>query len=159
VPEEPLAYFITFRCYGTWLPGDDRGADRWRDQPGDPFLPPNRGIAGSARSRMKHPPVQLDIAQRACVEATVRRVCQHRSWTLAALNVRTNHVHLVVSAAESPERMMNTLKSWATRDLRAARLMAEEVRPWLQHGSTRYLWNDAQLETACIYVLEAQDKL
>src|SRR6185437_3218042 len=25
VPDEPLAYFLTFRCNGTWLPGDSRG--------------------------------------------------------------------------------------------------------------------------------------
>jgi hypothetical protein len=29
----PLAYLITFRCYGTWLHGDERGSvDRFRNQ-------------------------------------------------------------------------------------------------------------------------------
>jgi hypothetical protein len=26
---DPLAYFITWTCYGTWLPGDDRGWTKW----------------------------------------------------------------------------------------------------------------------------------
>jgi hypothetical protein len=26
---EPLGYFITWTCYGTWLPGDDRGWTSW----------------------------------------------------------------------------------------------------------------------------------
>jgi REP element-mobilizing transposase RayT len=158
VPENPLAYFITFRCYGTWLPGDARGSERWRDKPGDPFLLPNRGIAGSARSRMRHTPITLDAPKRLCVEATVRRVCEHRAWALSAINVRTNHVHLVVSGAESPERIMNALKSWSTRDLRSAGLLGTDVTPWSQHGSTRYLWDEAQVDSACTYVLEAQDR-
>ncbi len=31
----PLAYFITFHCYGTWLQGDAPGSvDRSHNQPG-----------------------------------------------------------------------------------------------------------------------------
>ncbi len=36
----PLAYFITFRCYGTWLHGDRRGSvDRFHNIYGTPRLP------------------------------------------------------------------------------------------------------------------------
>jgi hypothetical protein len=36
----PLAYFITFRSYGSWLHGDERGSvDRSHNQYGSPFLP------------------------------------------------------------------------------------------------------------------------
>src|SRR5262249_42685946 len=41
-PDRPLAYLITFRCYGTWLHGDERGStDRHRNQYGTPFIPSN----------------------------------------------------------------------------------------------------------------------
>jgi len=33
---EPLAYFLTWTTYGTWLPGDERG---WVRRPGNSNLP------------------------------------------------------------------------------------------------------------------------
>ena len=40
--EFALAYFITFRCYGTWLHGDERGSvDRFHNIYGMPFIPKN----------------------------------------------------------------------------------------------------------------------
>ncbi len=52
---------------------------------------------------------------------------------------------------------MTTLKSWATRRLREAGLVGDAIRPWSEHGSTRYLWEDRDVEGACWYVLNAQD--
>jgi hypothetical protein len=38
----PLAYFITFHTYGTWIHGDDRGSvDRHHNLYGTPMLPPD----------------------------------------------------------------------------------------------------------------------
>jgi hypothetical protein len=38
----PLAYLITWTCYGTWLHGDERGAaDLDHNIPGTPYLPPD----------------------------------------------------------------------------------------------------------------------
>jgi len=38
----PLAYLITFRCYGTWLHGDERGSvDRFHNQYQSPSAAPN----------------------------------------------------------------------------------------------------------------------
>jgi hypothetical protein len=40
--DTPLAYFISFRTYGTWLHGDERSStDRFHNQYGSPFIPPN----------------------------------------------------------------------------------------------------------------------
>ena len=37
-----LAYLITFRSYGTWLHGDDRGSiDRFHNRYKSPYIPPN----------------------------------------------------------------------------------------------------------------------
>jgi hypothetical protein len=38
----PLAYFITFTCYRTWLHGDERGSvDDEHNAPGTAVLPPD----------------------------------------------------------------------------------------------------------------------
>jgi REP element-mobilizing transposase RayT len=158
VPDQALAYLITFRCYGTWLPGDERGSHRWHDKRGAPALPVDPGIARNAQRRMSQSATSLDPAQRVCVENAVRDVCEHRLWRLLAANARSNHVHAVVSGAETPERIMNTLKSWSTRALRSALLVPAETVLWSRHGSTVYLWDEGQVDNACAYVLHGQDK-
>jgi hypothetical protein len=41
--EIPLAFLITFRSYGTWLHGDERGSvNRFRNQYKSPRLPPEK---------------------------------------------------------------------------------------------------------------------
>jgi hypothetical protein len=62
-----------------------------------------------------------------------------------------------VSGAGTPERIMNTLKVWSTRALHADGLLAPDVSAWSRHGSTRYLWKERDVESACTYVMEAQD--
>ena len=156
---EPLAYFITFRCFGTWLPGDVRG---WTDRPvhaRDMSLRSSHpGLQSIARDAMADSLFTLERPHRQTVVAAIRDVYAHRGGTLHALNVRTNHVHLVVSANSSPDQAMTVLKAWSTRRLREVGLIAEGVKPWSRHGSTRYLWRVDQIEAAVSYVLEGQGR-
>jgi hypothetical protein len=46
---------------------------------------------------------------------------------LHALNVRTNHVHTVVTASRKPEQVLNGLKANATRQLRNEGLWLKPV--------------------------------
>src|SRR5205085_7730420 len=88
----PLAYLITFRCYGTWLHGDERGSvDRDHNRYGTPLIPPNERWRQHNEQSLKHPPVELDSARRAAVEAAIRETCEKRGWLLLAINIRTNH--------------------------------------------------------------------
>ncbi len=151
-------YFITFSCYGTWLHGDERGsADREHNLPGTPYL-----VGDEARERrefaaLKHPPATLDEERRRVVHDTIREVCRHRGWSLLALNVRTNHVHAVVSAAPAtPEKVMNDFKAYATRRLREGGNARQDERLWTHHGSTRYLNDFAGVQASCKYVVDEQ---
>src|SRR3990167_1579507 len=153
----PLAYFLTFRCYATWLPGDQRGcSDRHHRAHGAPRSPPSVPLHIVTARQLLGPPVTLDARARAVVEAAIRARCTHAAWTLYAVNVRTNHVHLVVGAVGPPERMMNQMKSWVTRRLREADAITEGSHPWSRHGSTRYLWTSEALGAACRYVVDGQ---
>ena len=155
---EPLAYLITFRTYGTWLPGDDRGSvDREHRNWSEPLAAADVARRNMAYSRLAAPPVTLTKEQRHLVSGEIQRQCDHRSWLVHAINVRTEHLHLVVRAPQPRERVMNTLKSYLTRRLREAGLWQSPVSPWSRHGSTRYLWTDGDVEAACAYVNERQD--
>ena len=60
--------------------------------------------------------------------------------------MRTNHVHLVVEADARPERIMNDLKSYASRYLNGIGLDEVHRKRWARHGSTRWLWKPQSLE-------------
>ncbi len=154
-----IAYLITFRTYGTWLHGDRRGStDRDHNVYGTPLLDAHAGRRRSARQRLVHPPVTLSQSCRNAVAETIQQVCGHRDWTLHALNVRSNHVHVVVAAPQPPEHVMLAFKSWSTRRLRQSRLVQGDMNVWSRHGSTRYIWKPHQLAEACRYVVESQSE-
>jgi len=155
--EFPLAYLITFRCYGTWLHGDRRGStDRKHNVYGAPKIPTNVRLEKSDSSQRKNEPITLDASQRSVVERAVREVCHYRRYALHAINVRTNHAHSVVTAMQKPEPILDAFKAYATRALRKAGLLALKVKPWARHGSTIYLWKERDVAKAIEYVMLGQ---
>ncbi len=155
--EFPLAYLITIRSYGTWLHGDERGSvDRRHNAYGTSRIPPNPGLKKSDRRQLAHPPVLLDVRRRMVIENAVREVCANRHYTLHAFNVRTNHVHTVVTAASKPEPVREAFKAYATRALRKKGLLSRVSRTWVRGGSRRYLWKEWDVKEAVDYVLFGQ---
>jgi len=153
---DPVAYFLTWTTYGTWLHGDNRRwVDRHHNRVGETIRKGSGLRKDSAKAGMKHSPVRLNEQQRVCVEQTIARVCEFKRWFLHVVNCRSNHVHVVVTAHDvPPERVMNTLKSWCSRELNDE--FGKQEKRWTRHGSTRYLNDDDSLEAAVVYVKECQ---
>jgi REP element-mobilizing transposase RayT len=154
----PLAYFITWSTYGTWLPGDERG---WVEYRRGWHLPdPVRKLEAAAK--MTENACRLGPEQRDAVHEQVAETCRFRGWTLHSVNCRSNHLHVVVTATESPEMVRSQLKAWCTRKLKN---LAEAKAPrgitrenwWAERGSQRYINDEASLEAAIIYVRDLQD--
>lgn len=155
----PLAYFVSFRTFGTWLRGDPRGwVDRQHNVRDSPYRPGSPEFWERERRRLRQPAARLDPQSVAVVTTTVRETCRRRGWRLRALNVRTNHVHAVVTAECGPEVVMGAFKACSSLALRRVGLLGAGCVLWSRHGSTRYLWNEAAVEAACEYVVERQDR-
>lgn len=153
----PVGYLITFRCYGTWLHGDERGSvDRHHRVYGNPGLPAAELRRQHDRDLLKQSPVTLNSRQRPIVESAIRETCAIRRWQLWTINVRTNHVHAVVTANKKPDAVMSALKANATRAMREAGVWTSELSPWEFRGSKKYLWNEKQLADAIGYVESGQ---
>jgi hypothetical protein len=63
----PLAYFLTFSTYGTWLHGTAKGAgsvDEAHNTFGTPFLEPDPQRERAAQERMDQPPYVMSAAER-----------------------------------------------------------------------------------------------
>lgn len=151
----PLAYFITWTTYGTWLPGDQRGSVINNSTPGTQFDAHTPGLVEASKARMVSPAFVMDAKRRAIVDSAIREHASFRGWRVLALHVRTNHVHVVIGARAKPEDVMGKLKSRGSRVLREA---GERVGSgvWTVHGSTRYLDTPASVERAIAYVLYEQ---
>ncbi len=104
------------------------------------------------RRLLKQLPVRLSARRRRVVESSIRATCSIKKWTLWKLNVRSNHVHTVVSAGTTPARVLTALKANATRWMREAGCWDSELSPWSRGGSKKYLWNEKQLNDAIAYV-------
>jgi len=156
--EYPLAYLITFRTFGTWHHGDVRGSvDRKSFNTfGSEPMPASPKLVERERSAQKASRFVLSGAQRALVDKAIREVCSYRGYSLQAVNVRTNHVHAVVSAKVKPEIILTSFKSYSTRHLKKSGSIGNRIRIWARHGSTRYLWRAHQVMGAVEYVLYNQ---
>lgn len=123
---------------------------------GTPKMPIKPELIKSDKSRLKYTPFRLNSPQHNAVRDAIRNVCKFREHRLFALNVRTNHVHIVVSAGRKAELMMHSFKAYGTRKLRGDGLVTEADKVWARHGSTRYPWTDEHIEKATEYVLYGQ---
>ena len=153
-----LAYMITFRCYGTWLHGDERGSVSRRGSNiyGTPRIEPCATLRQIDADQFDGLSIQLGAVERKIVEDAICEVCSVRGYRLSALNVRANHAHLVVNNCGKVERMMDSFKAYSTKALRAAGRVGKESKVWSRHGSTRYLWTERHVELAVDYVVNGQ---
>ena len=156
--DTPLAYFISFRTYGTWLHGDKRGSiDRFHNQYRSPYIEPNEEWQDHSQKLLRAKPLILKAKHRKSIEAAIRETCDVRKWFLQAINVRTNHIHTVVSTShKKPAHVLGAFKANATRQLRQDGLRRNSLSPWADKGSKRRLWNEQSVARAIDYVLNGQ---
>ena len=153
-----MGFLITFRTRGTWLHGDPRGStSRHHNIYATPKLKHEPRWLATNTSRSKAEPLVLSPRLRACVRRAIIETCSFRGWQLYALNIRTNHVHVVVWApGKKPEPVLNAFKANATRVMRERGQWSHEFSPWSDKGSNKYLWTLASRATAVNYVRDHQ---
>ena len=175
---DPIAYFLTWVTYGTWLPGDVRGWVEYKR--GWQF--PRPTLEADCESRLTKDAVRLTLDERRVVEWQIGETCRHRGWHLHAVNCRTNHVHVVVTAPETrPKKIRVDLKSYATRRLKSldrkretrsvsegqsehrngarkeTRSVSEGQHWWAERGSIRWVFSQDDLESVIHYVMDGQE--
>ncbi len=153
--KDSITYFITWTTYGTWLPGDVRG---WRktyqgNQPPQPLL------EAWCRNRLSEKPVLLNETQRDKVEAVCHQHATIRGWILHAVNARSNHVHLAVTADKAAEVVRDQFKANATRVLRLAPEAIVNDKVWTRGGDCEVVDDEDNLARVVEYILEAQDRM
>jgi len=151
---EPITLFITWTTYGTWLPGDRRGWRKW--QAGE--QQPKSLLEAWCRDQMKDEPVLLNLDHRQTVEDVCRRHATIRRWELHATSVRSNHVHVAVTASAEPKKVRDQFKANATRVLREHPTPITAHKVWTRGGDIQIIDSEEALEQVVLYVNEAQDR-
>ena len=148
-----MAIFTTWTTYGTWLPGDERG---WYKS-GEGVRPFDQMRLLEAALSLRENAIIFGSEQRQLVAKTIADHCAIRSWKLFAVNCRTNHVHVVVSAPgieiEVPREQF---KAWCTRKLRQHSPSLQRINWWTERGWDEYLDDDRGLAEVIEYVSERQ---
>lgn len=147
--------FITWTVYGTFLSGDARG---WRHR-NEGQMTSRPLLSRWHGERLKYPVLTLNSEMRCVAEKGIIEICKIREWSLKALSLRSNHVHVVVEVANyKPELVRDQLKAKSTLDLRRA-FDAWLDRPvWTAKGHIEFLHHKRQIELCVRYVEEAQDR-
>ena len=121
----PLGYLITFRSYGTWLHGESGSVDRFHNIYGTPRLPGNAKRKQYNQRLLKQRPVRLDTRKRAAILSAIKETCDIRKWELWVSNIRTNHVHAVVSGLCKPQTNLECPESQCNAQDERIRLLAQ----------------------------------
>jgi REP element-mobilizing transposase RayT len=156
----PLAYHLIWTTYGTWLPGDKRG---WIKTGESGIQRPDSTREEFASALMEEAAVRLTTLQREIVEQTIADHCRVRTWPLHAVNARSNHIHVVVTARLAPDEVMDQFKAWCSRKLSDDAGLTDPVaykagrRHWFTEGGDKeVIESEEYLANAIRYVLEGQ---
>jgi REP element-mobilizing transposase RayT len=104
---------------------------------------------------MDQPCYSMGERQNALVASILER-SSSSGWNLLAAHVQTSHVDVILEAEVPPERVMNDLKSYASRYLNQLGLDESGRKRWARHGSTRWLWKLDNVLAAIRYVVDEQ---
>src|SRR4029079_10338066 len=157
--DKPIAFFLTWSTYGTWLPGDSRGWVEYRHG----FKLPNPILELENAARMTEDACRLTLEQRARVNDQVLETCLHKDWILHAVNCRSNHTHVVLSSSAPPKTIREQLKAWCSRRLNEQQVELgvpeSQMRShwWTERGSIRWIFNGSDLAAAIDYVVVQQE--
>ncbi len=121
-------WFFSWRTYGTWVPGEDgfvgyyhRQADGQRAIENVPGEPPTEAIPALERyvhQVMQGDPVLLNGKQAEGLLAQFHETASYRNWSIDAVAVMANHVHIVFGVTGDPDPS-DVLRDWKSYGSRA----------------------------------------
>ncbi len=155
MPDNPLAFHITFGTYGTRLHGDERGTvDRSRNRPGDPIIGRNEHWERIERRRLRYDPIILARPQRGLVEGALRSVCEQGGWRFHVAAAQPNHVHLMLTAEAGADSKTTRrlVKRWLSERLNARWPLPDGARWWSTGGSVKWIWDQWYAQSVWDYI-------
>ena len=167
--DEPFGLFITWTCYGTWLPGDQRGYvsdtprpdapyTRKKNVPGTPYSADDAYTHNRARQRQKSSTAELSREQAGVVVEGLVEAAAGRQWRILRAAVMYGHVHVVITGCpDDGPQVRRVLKG--TTQARLSKHVGRPRRWWTKGGSDRYLHGEAAICAKVDYVAQQEGLL
>ena len=161
-------WLLTWSTYGSRLPGDKRGfvssvRQRFDDHvihniPGTPIDEDLPALVRYSRRIMKGEPIRLIRPQARALFEQFQTTAQFREWTIFAVGIMANHVHLVVGVKSDPppSNILRDFKAYGSGRLNATWGKPESETWWTESGSKRKLPPSDGVLAAVRYVLNQQ---
>ena len=127
--EHGRIWFLTWTTYGTWLPGDERGfvspkfegpiSQKRNNVPGTEYDEGRPALRELAKQRLAGPPVFLILKQANVLKDQFEETARFRQWSILAVAIMPNHIHLVVGVPGDPEPdvLLRDFKAYGSRAL------------------------------------------
>jgi REP element-mobilizing transposase RayT len=167
--DAPFALFLSWTCYGTWLPGDPRGyVSNTRHSiggfapkenvPGTPYTADDPFAHKRAHVFQKGTTVRLTLREARWAAESFVAAAAKRGWRIVRGAIMANHVHLVVcDCPDDGPAVQRIFKGVSQAEL--SKKAARRQRWWTRRGSDRYLHTNPAIQGAIRYVAKQQYKL
>jgi hypothetical protein len=161
-------WFLTWRTYGTWLPGQDgfvgyyrtsRGHRQIDNHFGEPATDGMPALARYAREKLTQPPTLLTPEHAGVVMVELLRTCSFREWQADAIAILPDHVHFSVGVPGDPDptALLREIKSYTSRALNKS--ISRTQRWWVASGSTRPIKGDGSRQAVVRYISTQENPL
>jgi REP element-mobilizing transposase RayT len=164
-----LALHITWTCYATWLPGDERGHvsnvllqergfETKQNVPGSPISAGDAFTRQRVRSLQNSDAIWLTPVQALCAATALVQAADQRRWHIRRAALMSNHVHVVImNCPDDGPLVRRALKGCSQAAL--SRAAGRSQRWWTAGGSDRYKHGTEAIEAAVLYVADQKHKL
>ena len=160
MPDQPLAYHITFGMYGSRLHGDARGTvDRSMNKPGDPIIGRDTDWEQIERSLLRFPPVVPTSHQRQFAESIIPSICNRGGWQFHTCAAQDDHVHALLTTTADAKTVRRLLKRWLGQALSERWPLLPDATWWAEGGSVKWIWDQQYFENVFSYIERQRTQL
>ena len=140
-----IGYMLTWTTYGSWLQGDERGyVENGR------VLSSDKKLVELCEKCQKGHTVKLGYSEKDIVRRAILNEANRIGYTIEALAVCSNHIHLVVRY--SPEPIGQIVSRFKNVTTSALKKHGRDGRVWTRGFDKRFCFNEEDLNRRIQYV-------
>jgi len=162
-------WFLTWTCYGQWLPGDPRGfvsnkfegeiTEKKNNRLNAPIDSGRPQLYALSRNLLSNAPIFLTLEQAQLVQEQFIETAKFRNWTIITCAIMSNHVHILLGVPGDPDpnKLLHDLKAYSSRKLCEYFPRPASGTWWTSNGSTRKIDSENSW-MRCIDYIQNQEK-
>jgi REP element-mobilizing transposase RayT len=159
---KPFALFLTWTCYGNWLPGDKRGYvsntlrpdgsfEHKRNVPGTEYATDDLYTRNNAKRLMHYSKARLTLDLSIVAAEAFIDTAQSQHWTITRGAVMSNHIHLLVHDCPDDGPAVRRIFKGRSQ-ARLSDAFGSNRRWWTAGGFDSYLHSEEAIEEKSDYI-------